>query len=171
MRKGSKYMRKTDVFKYEIWYTFSWKASEVPFHRLVKGSLMATPTVDLAALNPLLEIVIRAGDTSVGSARTTLQTAYLARDMNYPDTIGMSTLFRVGATFDELAREGSYPHKKISFSIIGKIREELQQVGFDLVLFITPTRKYPDHHALAVAHGVLLKWLLLMRLLRLSFVP
>ena len=112
---------------------------------------MATPIVDLATLNPLVEIVVRAGDATTASARTTLQTAYLARDPAYPDTIGMSTLFRIGATLDELAREGSFPRRKISFSVIGKIRTELQQDGFDLVFFITPTSTYPDHHALAVA--------------------
>ncbi len=112
---------------------------------------MPTPVVDLVSINPLIEIVIRAGDTSVGSARLTLQQAYLAQDPNYPDTIGFSTLFRQGATLDELAREGAFPHRKISFSVIGKIREELQQSGYEVVLFVTPTPKYPDHHALAVS--------------------
>ncbi len=52
---------------------------------------------------------------------------------------------------DELAREGSFPHQKLSFSVVGKIIQELATAGFELILFVTPTPQFPDHHSLAVA--------------------
>jgi len=112
---------------------------------------MATPTVPLDAINPLMEIVVRAGNAKAPHARQTFQQAYEDLDPQYPDAVGMSTLFRVGATLDELAREGAYPHKKISFSVVGALMSELDAVGYDLVLFVTPTPKLPDHHSLAVS--------------------
>jgi hypothetical protein len=114
---------------------------------------MATSTIDLAAINPLVEIVVRAGNAAAPHARQTFQQAYVDIDLAYPDTVGISTLFREGATLDELAREGAFPHKKISFSVVGKLVEELSIVGYDLVLYIAPTPKLPDHHSLAVAVG------------------
>ncbi len=112
---------------------------------------MATPKADLTTVAVLTEILVRAGDASAPSARQTLQKAYEDLDLAYPDAVGISTLFRQGATLDELAREGAFPHRKISFSVIGKIVAELATVGYELVLFITPTPKLPDHHSLAVA--------------------
>lgn len=118
---------------------------------------MATPTVSLDVLNPLTEILVRAGNAAAPHARQTFQQAYVDIDLTYPDAVGISTLFREGATLDELAREGAFPHRKISFSVLGKIIEELRAVGHELVLFITPTPKLPDHHSLAVAaNGVVL---------------
>jgi hypothetical protein len=65
--------------------------------------------------------------------------------------MGISTLFREGATLDELAHEGAFPHKKISFSVIGRLVQELGFAGYELILYITPTPRLPDHHSLAVA--------------------
>jgi hypothetical protein len=114
---------------------------------------MATPRVDLSRINPLVEIMVRAGDAKSPQARKNVQAAYLKRDFaNFPDAPGISVLFRPGATLDELAREGAFPHNRISFSVIGKIIEELAAVGYELVLFVTPTPALglPDHHSLAV---------------------
>jgi hypothetical protein len=72
-------------------------------------------------------------------------------DLAYPDAVGISMLFREGATLDEVAREGSFPHKTISFSVIGKVIDVLAKAGYELVLYVTPTPKLPDHHSLAVA--------------------
>jgi hypothetical protein len=114
---------------------------------------MTTPNVDLSAINPLAEIIVRGGDASAPNARRVMKSAYIRVDPAYPDAVGLSSLFRVGATLDELAREGSFPHQKLSFSIVGmgKIMQELAAGGFELVLFVTPTPTFPDHHSLAVA--------------------
>jgi len=117
---------------------------------------MATPTAKLADIGILTEILVRAGDASAPNARRTLQQAYEDLDLKYPDALGISTLFRRGATLDELAREGAFPHRKISFSVLGRIVQVLAIAGFELVLFVTPTPRLPDHHSLAVAvSGVL----------------
>ena len=112
---------------------------------------MATATVDLTSVSVLTEIVVRAGNARQPDARYILQKAYLAVDATYPDALGISTLFRPGATLDELAREGSFPNAKISYSIVGRIIAELSAVGFEPVLYITPTDTLPDHHSLAIA--------------------
>lgn len=118
---------------------------------------MAASTVDLRQISVLTEIVVRAGNARQPDARHILQNAYLAVDAAYPDTIGISTLFRPGATLDELAREGSFPNAKISFSIVGRIIAELAATGYGPVLYVTPTAVMPDHHSLAVArHGQVL---------------
>lgn len=112
---------------------------------------MATSTVDLRQVSVLAEIVVRAGNARQPDARHIMQKAYLAVDATYPDTIGISTLFRPDATLDELAREGSFPNAKISYSIVGRITAELTASGYELVLYVTPTAVMPDHHSLAVA--------------------
>lgn len=116
---------------------------------------MPTPIVDLSRVNTLAEIVVRAGNAKAPSARRVLQKAYVDIDPLYPDARGVSTLFREKATLDELAREGNFPHPKISFSVLARIIEELGSVGFELVLFVTPAHVLglPDHHSLAVARS------------------
>lgn len=114
---------------------------------------MATPTVDLRQVNVLTEIIVRAGNARQSDARQILQKAYVAADATYPTAIGISTLFRPGATLDELAREGSFRNAKISYSLVGRLIAELSAAGYDLVLYVTPTPALPDHHTLAVAHG------------------
>jgi len=112
-----------------------------------------TPIVDLAAINPLTEIVLRGGDTKHPNARATLQRTYTAIDSRYPDAIGISTLFRVGATLDELMREGRFRHPKVGYARVERIMSELAAAGYQLVLFVTPdpAQGLPDHHSLAVA--------------------
>jgi hypothetical protein len=114
---------------------------------------MPTPVVDLKALSPLMEIVLRAGDVSIAGARGSLQTAYAKRDPSYPDAVGLSVLFRRGATLDELAREGLFPHRKLSFSFIGPLIQALAVVGYEPILYVTPTPDLPDHHSLAVGRS------------------
>jgi hypothetical protein len=107
--------------------------------------------MDLSAINPLAEIVVRAGDMHAIDAQQSLQAAYRRLMPAYPDAVGLSVLFRPGATLDELAREGAFPHAKLGVSVVDTIMRELRAVGYELVLFETPTAKYPDHHSLAVA--------------------
>lgn len=41
----------------------------------------------------------------------------------------------------------------LSYATVDRLQHELGRVGYSLVLFITPTRQFPDHHTLAVAQG------------------
>ena len=121
------------------------------------AALLHAKTVQLSGLAPLAEIVLRAGNTSdPHNARRTLKDAYQPDD-DYDNVIGMSVLFKVGATADFLAQEGQFRHNRISLSFVAKLQEELASAGYELVLFETPMPQapffLPDHHTLAVAHG------------------
>ena len=113
---------------------------------------MSTPRVDLSRVSVLAEIVVRAGNVEAKAARETLQKAY-DLDPDYPDAIGISTVFREGASLDELAREAAFPHKKISFSVVGYLVAELAAAGYELVLYVTPDPQLRNHHTLAVGIG------------------
>lgn len=67
--------------------------------------------------------------------------------------VGLSCLFRPGATLDELAREGAYRNPRISVAIVQRLVMELAAARYDLVLYVTPVTGYPDHHTLAVARS------------------
>jgi hypothetical protein len=105
--------------------------------------------VDLWALSPLTEIVIRAGSLNRPDAKGILIDGY-EDDPRYPNVFGLSTVFRQGASLDELARAAHFPHGKIGYSVIARIQQELAVVGYELVLFITPTVRYADHHTLGI---------------------
>jgi len=79
-----------------------------------------------------------------------MQDAYVRLDLAYPDALGLSVLFRFGASLDELAREGQYPHAKLSHAQTIQIVASLAAVGYAPVLFVTPTPDLPNHHSLAV---------------------
>jgi hypothetical protein len=58
---------------------------------------MPTPIVDLSALNQAAEIIIRAGDPHAPNAKARMLEAYEEVDTTtYPDTVGLSTVFRQG---------------------------------------------------------------------------
>jgi hypothetical protein len=99
----------------------------VVFKKATPAVSSGTPRVNLTAINPQIEIVVRGGDATHPNART-LQNAY-DLDPTYADVIGISVLFRVGATLDELMRGGHFRHPKISYSPVGRIRSELALVG------------------------------------------
>jgi hypothetical protein len=113
---------------------------------------MATPTVDLRRVSVLQEIVVRAGNTGAPDARKVLKDKYEG-DRVYPDVVGLSTIFREGASLDELARAAHFPHPKISWSVVGRLIAELGADGYEPVLFVIPTAVLADHHTLAVARG------------------
>lgn len=115
------------------------------------SSPVPTPTVPMAYLHQPGEIILRAGDAQAVDARQRMQDAYVRRDAAYPDAVGLSVLFCLGATLDELAREGQYPHKKLSHASTSQIVTSLAAVGYVPVLFVTPITDLPDHHSLAVA--------------------
>ena len=71
---------------------------------------MATPRVDLSQVSLLTEIVLRGGDFSDPRSRRSIKEQYTRPNRNYPDLqVGLSCLFRPGASLDELAREGFTP--------------------------------------------------------------
>lgn len=115
------------------------------------SAALPTPTVPLARLQQPGELILRAGNTQAPDARQRMQEAYVRLDLAYPDALGLSVLFRLGATLDELAREGQYPHAKLSHAPTTLIVASLAAVGYSPVLFVTPTPDLPDHHSLAVA--------------------
>ncbi|HLY29419.1 MAG TPA: hypothetical protein VKQ36_00195, partial [Ktedonobacterales bacterium] len=58
---------------------------------------------------------------------------------------------------DDLAREGSFRHAKLGHALVRQLIQALAQVGYDLILFVTPHPELPiplpDHHSLAVARN------------------
>lgn len=121
-------------------------------HLQVHGDGMATTIVDLGRVSVLQEIVVRAGNVKAQGARATLQARY-EPDRLYPDVVGLSTVFREGASLDELTRTAQFPHPRISWSVVGRVIEALRLVGYEMVLYITPTALLADHHTLAVARS------------------
>jgi hypothetical protein len=87
--------------------------------------------VNLASINPLAEVVLRAGDLSdPAQARKTLQKAYQLDD-DYDNVIGISVLFKVGANADFLAQEGGFRHNRISITVVAKLIEELATIALN----------------------------------------
>lgn len=113
--------------------------------------------VDLSRVSVLSEMVVRGGNvtwktrTDLERVRATLRTNYAGEMKQYPDTLGLSTVFREGASLDELVRAGHFPHPKVSYSIVQRLIAELGSAGYEMVLYITPVPELPDHHSLAVA--------------------
>jgi len=113
------------------------------------------PLVDLSRISALTEIILRAGDASDQSAHRSMQDAYVRPDPDYPGLVGLSTLFRPGASLDQLARAGAhvFRHRKLSYSVIARVQQEFGAVGYELVLYVTPNAQLADHHTLAVARA------------------
>lgn len=115
---------------------------------------MTTPRVDLGQVSLLTEIVLRGGDFSNPRSRRSIQEQYIRPNRHYPDLqVGLSCLFRPGASLDELAREGLYPNLKLSVAIIERLISELATIGCEPALYRTPTPLIPDHHTLTVLHN------------------
>lgn len=111
------------------------------------------PQVDLTAPSIQGDLIVRAGDVTAPSARTIMQRAYARgyRDRSGAQLPGVSVLFRPGATFDELAREGQFPNARLSYGPVAAVRGTLAAAGYELALYVTPSVDLPDHHTLAVA--------------------
>lgn len=113
---------------------------------------MATPQVDLDSSNQHSEIIVRGGNVAERNALTILRNAYQP-DGDYPDVVGISVLFRVGADLDTLARANPLPNPRLSHGSVSRIIAELAADGYALILYVTPQPRFglPDHHTLAVS--------------------
>lgn len=112
---------------------------------------MPTPTVDLSQVSLLTELVLRGGDVHDPRAREILREQYIRVNQKYPDlSVGLSCLFRPGASFDDLAQEGTYPNARLSVTVIQRLVDELREIGCELALYVTPVPRFPDHHTLVV---------------------
>lgn len=111
------------------------------------------PRVDLTAPGIQGDLIVRAGDVTAPPARAIMQRAYTRGYRGRPALRlpGISVLFRPGATFDELAREGQFLNARLSYGPIAAIHSALAAVGYEPVLYVTPSLDLPDHHTLAVA--------------------
>ena len=110
-----------------------------------------TPRVDLNTISPLTEIVIRGGVLTKPTAKADLITRY-GPFIGRPGVFGLSVVFHQGFDLDALAKAASYPNGKIAYSIIARIQEELANLnaGLAMILFITPTKRFADHHTLGI---------------------
>ena len=76
--------------------------------------------VDLTAINPEAEVVLRAGDLrDVQQARGTLQKVYQPDD-EYDTVVGISALFKVVATADFFSAGGPVPSPSLRGVVCGK---------------------------------------------------
>jgi hypothetical protein len=113
-----------------------------------------TPRVDLSAISPLDEIVIRAGDLSQPIAAQFLIAGY-TQFGTLPGVYGISVVFHQGYGVDQLAKAACFPNGKIAYSVIANIQDELTALngGYALVLFVTPTPRFADHHTLGITRN------------------
>lgn len=116
--------------------------------------MQPTPIVDLSAISPLDEIVIRAGDLSQPTAAQFLISGY-TQFGTLPNVYGMSVVFHQDYSVDQLAKAARFPNGKIAFSVIASIQDELNALngGYAMVLFITPTPRFADYHPLGITRG------------------
>jgi hypothetical protein len=126
-------------------------------HHKRKGNKAMNPkkpaiTVDLNALDPLAEIIIRAGVLEETPEAIQHLIARYEPERRYdPIIYGLSTVFRQHTSLTELAQRAAFPNNKLSVSFIGVMTRELAKVKHQPVLYFTPTDLRPDHHTLAVA--------------------
>ena len=115
------------------------------------------PTIDLTQVSILAEIIIRAGNVADPQNRAHIKAAYEPDERYDNQVIGLSVVFRVGATLDELASTASFPNRKLGYTSIGVLSRELATIGCAPVLFVTPTGRFPDHHTLAFRRGAIIE--------------
>ena len=112
---------------------------------------MSTPILDLAKLDPNIEIILRAGTVQDPNAPKTLAANYARPDPLHPGVFGISVVLHPGYDVDQLTLHNQFRHPKVSYAKITAVYVALQQVGYEMILFITPDLpKMPDHHTLAV---------------------
>jgi hypothetical protein len=105
----------------------------------------AAPQVNLQQIDQYSEIIIRAGNLRVANAAQHLMQRYEIDQQYNPPIYGLSTVFRQGARVSKLAKAAAYPNNALV--------RELAIVKHELILYITPDPRLPDHHTLAVAQN------------------
>lgn len=120
---------------------------------------MPTPKLDLTRINLLSQIVLRAGNISDPRAQQATRDQYQRPNTSYTDLkVGLSCLFRPGASFDDLAREGFFPNARLSAATIQQLASELAIIGCEPALYATPViPRYPNHHTLVFFRGGMLE--------------
>lgn len=110
--------------------------------------------IDLNKVSPLTEIIIRAGDLRSANAFQVLMNGY-TQYRNVPGVYGLSVVFHQGYTLDQLAMAAHFPNGSISYSVIASIRSELAalKMGYDMVMWKTPSNMYVDHHTLGITRN------------------
>ncbi|HEX5159621.1 MAG TPA: hypothetical protein VFW17_20595 [Ktedonobacterales bacterium] len=110
---------------------------------------MPTSQVDLTSVSLRSELVLRGGNLTDARAQESARAQYLLSNNHYHDVhVGLSCLFRPGASFDDLAQEGAYRNATLSVTVVQHLMDELAVIGCAPVLYVTPTLQYPDHHTL-----------------------
>ena len=110
--------------------------------------------IDLNAVSPLTEIIVRAGDLRQNNATQVLMKGY-TQYRNAPGVYGLSVVFHQGYNLDQLAQVARFPNGSIAYSVIVSVRAALAalNMGYDMVLWKTPSNMYVDHHTLGITHN------------------
>lgn len=120
---------------------------------------MPTQQVDLTRVDLLSQLVLRAGNMSDPRAQQATRDQYRRPNTSYTDLkVGLSCLFRPGASFNDLAREGFFPNARLSATTIQQLANELATIGCEPALYVTPVMpRYPNHHTLIFFRGGMLE--------------
>ena len=73
----------------------------------------STQQINLNAISPLAEIVIRAGDLTKVTARVELQAGY-GPFIGHPGVFGLSVVFHQGFDLDALAKAATFPMARLA---------------------------------------------------------
>lgn len=110
--------------------------------------MVPTPSVDLSQVGHA-EIILRGGNLHDPRAQQETQKQYARPNRFYADlSVGLSCLFRPGASVDDLAIEGNYPNPSLSVTTISRLTAELATIRCSIRLYGTPVARYPGHHTL-----------------------
>lgn len=112
------------------------------------------PPIDLNTVSPLTEIIIRGGDLHHPNAVQLLMNGY-TQYRNVPGIYGLSVVLHQGYSLDQLAQAAHFPNGSISYTVIVSIRAALAalNMGYDMVLWKTPSNMYADHHTLGITRN------------------
>jgi hypothetical protein len=90
--------------------------------------MVPTPHVDLSQVGQA-EIVLRGGNLHDPRAQHETRKQYARPNRFYADlSLGLSCLFRPGASLDDLAIEGRYPNPSLSVTTVSRLTTELTRI-------------------------------------------
>lgn len=119
--------------------------------------MIPTPKVDLRQVGQS-EIVLRGGNLHDPRAQQETQKQYARPNRFYADLqVGLSCLFRPGASINDLAIEGNYPNPSLSVTTAHRLMTELGKIQCSMELYMTPVAMYPDHHTLVFLRNAVLE--------------